>query len=45
MFLYIEEDDYIGHTISIEEVSMDSSKIDSIVTWPVPKSVEELRAY
>ncbi|XP_071923075.1 uncharacterized protein [Coffea arabica] len=37
--------DYLGHTISEEGVSIDSSKIDSVVTWPTPKSVKDLRGF
>ena len=37
--------DYLGHTISEEGVSMDSSKVDSILTWPTHKSVKELRGF
>ena len=37
--------DYLGHTISVEGVSMDSSKVDSSVKWPAPKSVKDLRGF
>ena len=37
--------DYLGHTISEKRVSMDSSKVSSIVTWPTPKSMKDLRGF
>nr|XP_027108798.1 uncharacterized protein LOC113728610 [Coffea arabica] len=37
--------DYLGHTITEEGVSMDSSKIDSILKWPSPRTVKELRGF
>ncbi|XP_027118461.1 uncharacterized mitochondrial protein AtMg00860-like [Coffea arabica] len=37
--------DYLGHTITDQGVSMDYSKVSSILQWPVPQSVKELRGF
>lgn len=37
--------EYLGHVISDKGVSMDKSKIECILSWPVPKSVKELRGF
>ena len=34
--------EYLGHVISVGKVSMDSSKIASVLDWPVLVSVKEL---
>jgi hypothetical protein len=36
---------YLGHVISSDGVSTDSSKIQSICMWPRPVSVKELRGF
>ncbi|XP_027150132.1 uncharacterized protein LOC113750340 [Coffea eugenioides] len=37
--------DYLGHTISEKGVSMDQTKIDCILKWPIPQTVKELRSF
>lgn len=37
--------DYLGHIISAEGVSVDPQKIESIIQWPIPKSIKELRGF
>ena len=36
---------YLGHVISANGIATDPDKIDSIKTWPVPTSMEELRTF
>ena len=37
--------EYLGHVIHHGEVSMDASKITSVLNWPIPKSVKEVRGF
>nr|XP_027097511.1 uncharacterized protein LOC113717062 [Coffea arabica] len=37
--------DYLGHTITDKGVSMDDSKVSSILHWAVPQNVKELRGF
>lgn len=36
---------YLGHVISRDGVAMDPSKIKTIVDWPTPKSVPDVRSF
>lgn len=36
---------YLGHVISNGGVSMDGSKIQAILEWPVPQNIRELRGF
>ena len=37
--------EYLGHIISGEGVKVDPKKIQSILDWPVPKSITSLRGF
>lgn len=37
--------DYLGHTISGHGVEMDNSKVQSVLDWPVPTSIKQLRGF
>ena len=36
---------YLGHVVSQEGIQTDPSKIDAVKTWPVPKTVKEVRMF
>eukprot|EP00253_Pinus_taeda_P008878 PITA_08878 len=36
---------YLGHTISGKGIAVDYSKIETIMTWPTPRSVKEVRSF
>ncbi|WVZ54205.1 LOW QUALITY PROTEIN: hypothetical protein U9M48_005042 [Paspalum notatum var. saurae] len=36
---------YLGHILSKEGISTDSSKIEAISSWPLPANVKELRSF
>lgn len=41
----IQSVEYLGHVIDGNEVSMDPSKIQYVLNWPVPTSVKGLRGF
>lgn len=36
---------YLGHTISGKGIAVDYSKVETIMTWPTPRSVKEVRNF
>ncbi|XP_026377897.1 uncharacterized protein LOC113272242 [Papaver somniferum] len=45
MFFAQSELEYLGHLITSDGVSADPSKIASMVSWPTPTSLKELRGF
>ena len=42
---YQKEIQYLGHVISSEGIVIDREKTKSIMEWPVPKDVENIRSF
>jgi len=42
---FLQELPFLGHVISAEGVSTDPSKIESISSWPTPKTLKDLRGF
>jgi hypothetical protein len=40
-----DEIDFLGHHISVRGIEANSSKVDRIIQWPVPKSSTDVRAF
>ena len=36
---------FVGYMVSSKGIGMDPSKISSILTWPVPKSIKEIQSF
>ncbi|TFY79074.1 hypothetical protein EWM64_g4938 [Hericium alpestre] len=43
--LFCEELSFLGHTISARGIEADSSKVDRILSWPVPKKTSDVCAF
>ncbi|GKC93464.1 putative mitochondrial protein, partial [Tanacetum coccineum] len=37
--------EYLGHIVSKEGVMADSTKVTTMLTWPIPKNIRELRGF
>ena len=42
---WIPEVTFLGHVISAEGVAVDPSKIEAVVSWEVPKTVNDIRSF
>ena len=42
---YLLEMDFLGHHISARGIEANSSKVDRVLKWPVPKSAKEVRGF
>ncbi|KAJ8759726.1 hypothetical protein K2173_009827 [Erythroxylum novogranatense] len=40
-----KEVEYLGHVLSNKGIAMDNSKVDCVLSWPLPKSIKELRGF
>ena len=36
---------FLGYDFSVEGIKMDSSKVQAILEWPIPKSVSEVQNF
>ena len=41
----LEKVDYLGHFISSKGVEVDVAKISSIIHWPIPQTIRDLRSF
>jgi hypothetical protein len=41
----VSEIEYLGHLISRKGVRVDPSKLEAMVTWPIPQSIQALRGF
>eukprot|EP00253_Pinus_taeda_P018429 PITA_18429 len=42
---FIEEIQYLGHVITKEGIAVDPEKIKTIMEWPIPKDVADIRSF
>ena len=42
---YLQELDFLRHHISVRGIKPQTSKIDRITNWPIPKSATDVRAF
>lgn len=43
--LFCKEIDFLGHHISERGIEADNTKVDKILSWPVPKSATQMRSF
>jgi hypothetical protein len=41
----MKEVDYLGHTVSGSGVAMDKLKVQTVLDWPKPTNVKQLRGF
>nr|KYP39590.1 Transposon Ty3-G Gag-Pol polyprotein [Cajanus cajan] len=41
----LEQVEYLGHVVSGDGVSMETSKVQAVIDWPVPKTIKQLRGF
>jgi hypothetical protein len=44
-FFGVKEVEYLGHIVSHEGVKVDPNKIKSMMAWPIPKTLNNLRGF
>ena len=44
-FLGVKEVEYLGHIVSHEGVKVDPNKIKSMMDWPIPKTLKNIRGF
>jgi len=42
---WMEKVHFLGHVISIEGVSIDSSKVEAVVNWPRPPNITKVQSF
>jgi hypothetical protein len=42
---HVQEVEFLGFVISEDRVSMDPAKVDSVTSWPTPKSPHNVRMF
>src|SRR6202167_1497175 len=42
---YLLELDFLGHHISVRGIEADTSKVDKIMNWPIPKNTTDVRSF
>jgi hypothetical protein len=42
---YVKKTNFLGHVITPGNISMDMTKVESILTWPEPKNLKELQSF
>uniref|UniRef100_A0A2N9H3H4 Integrase catalytic domain-containing protein n=1 Tax=Fagus sylvatica TaxID=28930 RepID=A0A2N9H3H4_FAGSY len=45
LFVVVYFDDILAYVVSAEGIKMDPSKIEAIISWPVPKSLHDIRSF
>ena len=41
----IDQVGFLGYVVFVEGIKMDSSKVQAILEWPIPKSISEVRNF
>jgi hypothetical protein len=44
-FFGVKEVEYLGHIVSHEDVKVDPNKIKTMMDWPIPKTLKNLRGF
>ena len=43
--LWLTEVRFLGHVVSASGVSVDSEKVEAVMSWETPKSIFEIRSF
>ncbi|GAU45812.1 hypothetical protein TSUD_115000 [Trifolium subterraneum] len=41
----VEEIDYLGHVVSGKGVTMEATKVEAVIKWPIPTNLKQLRGF